>query len=91
MTYYRLIFRNTPDGIKHTDIVSFNMTPEQLESINWEHDKPVAMYHYGNDLHLLSLDKNYLELLLDGLFSLPNVLMNLPVTNIPSDTETSPT
>lgn len=86
MTYYRLVFRKTPQGIRRTEIMEFDITTEQFESMNWPHDNLVGMYHYGNDLHLLALDQQYLELLLDGLFSLPQVLESLPTTNIPSDT-----
>ena len=66
MKYYRIIFRTGDDGVPEwTDIIEQEMDDESFQSINWE--KPIIRQVIGDQTHFLSLDSNYLEVMILGI------------------------
>jgi len=68
MKYYRLIFRKAEDGIPEwSDITENEMTKENFEKMNWE--KPIIETSYNNMIHFISLEKEYLEAMIHGIYT----------------------
>ena len=67
MKYYRIIFRkNEKDGIPEwTDIVEHEMNDENFQQTQWE--KPIIRQLIENQVHYLSLDRNFLDAMLLGI------------------------
>ena len=67
MKYYRLIFRSDKGNgsVSFTDISEHELDPETLNGMSWE--KPIIRHYDGEHLHLLALDKTYLEAMIAGI------------------------
>ena len=84
ITYYRVIFKNSDNGVGISEI-SENVIDEQtFNGMNWDPAKPVIAHNDGKYLHFISLDKTYLECMMVGLSAYFDAA-KLPVTNDPSD------
>jgi len=68
MRYYRLIFKK--EEYEEKDIVAFSEIVEEyidektFNDMNW--DKPIIRHKQDNHIHLLSINKDYLECIVLG-------------------------
>lgn len=67
MNYYRLIFKYDKEegSVAFSDIVEHPLDDETLNSMVW--DKPIVRHYDGEFLHLVALDKTYLEAMVAGI------------------------
>lgn len=65
MTYYRVVLKRLDSEVLISDITKHSMPQEEFEKLIWT--KPV-IYHFVNEMHhFLSLEKDYLTSMIDGI------------------------
>lgn len=85
ITYYRVIFKNSDQGVGISEIAENSISDEMFNSMNLDPSKPIIAHNDGRYLHFISLDKSYLECMIAGISAYMDA-SKLPPTNDPMDT-----
>ena len=76
MTYYRLVFKNTPNGTAVSEITEHETDNQTFEGMTW--DKPIIYHNDGKNDHYLAIDASYLEAMIAGVIAANNA-SKLPI------------
>jgi hypothetical protein len=65
MKYYRLIFKCENGSAMISDLIEQEIDEQTFNTMNWE--KPILRQFDGRHLHFMSLQREYLEAMVDGI------------------------
>lgn len=71
MRYYRLIFKCENGSVMISDLIEQDIDEATFNGMNWE--KPILRQFDGNHLHFMSLQREYLEAMVDGIQALKEI------------------
>ena len=71
MKYYRIIFKCENGSPLISDLVEQDIDEVTFNSMNWE--KPILRQFDGVHLHFMSLQREYLEAMIDGIQALKEI------------------
>lgn len=71
MKYYRLIFKCENGSAMISDLIEQEIDEQTFNTMNWE--KPILRQSDGRHLHFMSLQREYLEAMVDGIQAIKEV------------------
>ena len=71
MKYYRLIFKCENGTAMISDLIEQTIDEETFNSMNW--NRPILRQFDGKHLHFMSLQREYLEAMVDGIQALKEI------------------